>query len=639
MADGAGKSGADLHERVEALEAAVAAMQHRPHRSMVRWGCFAVLVGFAGWATAQTPVPGEAQRAQEQAVIQKGTDGVTRVRGPFQVVNASGTVILSVAAERNPGASVSIHEQGDGGTLTAFKGGTPLVILGPNRNGFGTVVAADAAGKPRAVVLGSGGFQAMNEAGRQVAALAAIDGSGVVGVWSSADGERIAALSQGPDGAGELTVFDKGRRSTLARLGADANGGSLKLFGAGKADAAVNASVSATGAGEVIVSAGTTGQHAYLRGASEDGQAAIGIAKGDASLAALTVNRAGAGDLTLGDAEGALRLEAVGAPGSNPARGGSIVVYNKEGDAVSALGTQNDGSGVVIVQEKGKLLAALVKGGEGKGGQLQVNGPNGEDAVHAAGGANGGGVLIFNKSGDPVASVASSAQDKGTVTIFEKDHEAAELTAAADGSGYLFVADTAGKIALDADGSTGTFTAFDQGRITATVGATDGRGRLAAYGKDGALAELAENEFGAGMVFVRNSQKKVVAGMTGGRNYSGTVLVRNGQGATLAEMNVTEDGRGQFMVSDASGSPVATMADGPGGAGGAISLGSGKITTVNIRSGQSSTGYFQLLDESGRTMVEGGVNGAGVGMVNAGPNRRCAPSNGLRLPDCLVGVP
>ena len=182
-----------------------------------------------------------------------------------------------------------------------------------------------------------------------------------------------------------------------------------------------------------------------LTAATGDGVAALRLHTNSRAAAELSVNTAGAGDLTLYSPGGAYGLEAAGAPQSAPGRGGLITVYNKDGDQVAGMGTNDDGSGVLIVQEKGRALALLSRDATSQGGQLSLGDRDGKYGVEARGSiGKGGGILVSNSSGDPVASVETTTSGKGRVLVFETDHAAAELSAEQGDGELILILDVPG---------------------------------------------------------------------------------------------------------------------------------------------------------------------------------------------------
>ena len=102
---------------------------------------------------AQTP-----GQAPSSTAIQQGPDGITRVRGPLQVMDPGGKVLLNVASVPNPSAAVSIAEQGGGGAVAVYSsGGSPLAVMARNTSGYGTFIASDAKGNPRGIMHGGSG--------------------------------------------------------------------------------------------------------------------------------------------------------------------------------------------------------------------------------------------------------------------------------------------------------------------------------------------------------------------------------------------------------------------------------------------------------------------------------------------------
>lgn len=685
MADTHDERVLELCHRVEALEQALSTAHRTPR--LVR-ACVGLLVLSTGWVMAQSPAPGQLQSIDpgETAAIRKGPDGVTRVSGPFQVEDAGGKVILSVGAADNTAAAISIALANGAGRLTAHSSsGSVASTVGSQSGGSGMLVANDTSGRPRAMILGdTGAHMTLNEAGRQVALSGSFNGKGVIGIYSDRS-QRLAVLTEAQGGGGELTIHDKGH-AKIALFGGDASGGLLQLHGAGKAASAVELGVSAVtaGAGYVYVMDGGGQRSGVLAGASADGTGALVIEKGGRSVASVSVNNAGAGELVLANPDGGTGLTANGTL-EEGGRGAGIRIFNRDGGQVIGIGARDDGSGTVNVQEDGKLLVAMQRADEGQGGELRVNNPEGQLAVQATGLAEGGGVtvsnkggeraiveltattdgagklllngsdgnagveaaagdggavIVSNKAGDPVAAMLSSGTGKGAFSVIEQGRTVAELTATAEGAGYVYVTDTQGNITLDADGGPGELTALKKDQVLATFGASsDGHGRIAVHGKAGPVAEVRESAE-AGVISVRSAKNVPVAGMVGNAAGGGAVVAANASGAVLAQMGATSDGRGEIKVLDAGGALLAAMAKAPDTGGGALEVYNGKVAVVNIRPGSAGNGYLQLLDASGRVMVEAGSGPGGTGVVRAGPNFKCGSNYlGLKVPDCIVGLP
>jgi hypothetical protein len=712
LADARDKRVLELCHRVEALEAALMT-HHRqapptPPRSASRLAraCLALLVLSTGWVMAQSPAPGQLQSIDpgETAVIRKGPDGITRVSGPFQVEDAGGKVILSVGAADNTAAATSIALANGGGRLITYSSsGSAASIVGSQAGGWGMFVAADTSGRHRALVLGdTGAHMTLNEAGKQVALSGSFNGKGVIGIYSDRS-QRLAVLAEAQGGGGELTIHDKGH-AKVALLGGNAAGGLLQINAPGKTAAAVDLSVEgATGAGYVTVMDGGGKRTGVLAGASAEGAGGLVIERDGQMRASVSLNDAGAGQLVLANPQGGPGLTANGTLESG-GRGAGLQVFNGDGEQVIGIGSRDDGSGTVNVQDKGKLLVAMQRGEDGEGGQLRVNNAEGRAAVQATGLAeggalavsnksgdpvatidtaadkgrvtiaesdkavaeltanaagagrlvlssregkegveasagDGGAVIVSNKTGDPVAALLTSGADKGAVSILQEGRTVAEVTATAEGTGYMYVADAAGNITLDVDGGPGELTALKKDQVLATFGASaDGHGRIAVHGKAGPVAEVRESGE-AGVISVRSAKNVPVAGIIGNAVGGGAVVAANASGAVLTQMGATSDGRGEIKVLDAGGALLAAMAKSPDSAGGAVEVYNGKVAVVNIRPGKAGGGYIQLLDTGGRSMVEAGSGSEGVGVVRAGPNYKCGSNYlGLKVPDCIVGL-
>ena len=65
---------------------------------------------------------------------------------------------------------------------------------------------------------------------------------------------------------------------------------------------------------------------------------------------------------------------------------------------------------------------------------------------------------------------------------------------------------------------------------------------------------------------------------------------------------------------------------------------SSEIGVIHLQVGPGNAGQLWLYDAGGRPMVNAGTDGA-VGVVQTGPNIKCAPQAGLRVGDCLRGRP
>lgn len=346
--------------------------------------------------------------------------------------------------------------------------------------------------------------------------------------------------------------------------------------------------------------------------------------------ATLDVNNAGAGDLVLFNPSGGLGLTANGTLEDAPGRGAGIRVFNSDGDQVLGLGTRDDGSGTINIQEKGKVLVSLQRDDSGKGGQLSVRNADGEQAVEASGSAEGGGILVFNKGGDPVATMEVSSENKGSITIFETDHAVAELTADTSSAGKLLLKNREGNTGVEASAKDGgaVFVSNAAGDLVAAVlNSENDKGTFTVLEKGVTVAELTTAATGTGYLYVTDAEGKIT-------------LDADGAAGELTAPGATADGRGEVKVLDGGGALLAVMAKSPDSNGGAIEVYNGKVAVANIRPGAAGGGYIQLTDAGGRPAVEAGVSPAGVGVVRAGPNYKCGSNYlGLKVPACIVGVP
>jgi hypothetical protein len=629
----------NLQQRVDALEARLAVRRKAKLAPLV-----AVLL--VGWTLAQT---GSSQGAGEQPVgaatpddaIRKGPDGITRIDAPFQVIGADGKVLLHVSTQNNINSAVSVWAHGGAGAVTVFSSdGQVLTHTGRNNNGYGMFVANDATGRFRAIVHGYGGFHVYNDAQSVGAQLSMMEGKGMVGVWG-ADKQRIATLSEGASGAGELTVYDKGRKR-VALITADPSGnGGLELFGAGKATAAVDLGIAAKEGSGLLSLANSAGQpSAFLTGAEgTNGNGAVVLVRDGKSLASLTVNKVGAGELILANSEGSLGLHAVGTPPSLPGRGGAIAAYNNKGAAVAGVGTNEAGDGIITIMEDDKNFVSLHRNSK-KAGEILLNGANGELGVSASADTDAGrGVVVYNSSGEAAASLQSNADGKGSVSTFANKRSVATM-GSDGGAGYLIITDDQGKTTLGADGGTAMFEVFRDEQTVATLGRDgDGHGLVTAFTKAGAMAaELGVNQYGSGIVLVRNTKNVFVAGMTALSDESGSVVVHDSAGAAVAEMGSTPDKRGEIKVLNTGGKMLASMAAQPGGLGGQMEVTNGSAIVAVLSPKMTGHGHLQLRDPSGNPIVEAGMMTDGRGVVLAGPKPKC-PSGGLGKvpPGCIMG--
>ena len=111
-----------------------------------------------------------------------------------------------------------------------------------------------------------------------------------------------------------------------------------------------------------------------------------------------------------------------------------------------------------------------------------------------------------------------------------------------------------------------------------------------------------------------------------------SLVVRSAGGRNILGLGELSDGGGLFIADATAVTRIFGSADG-------LKLyNKSQGTAVHLAVGSGGAGQFWLYDASGRTMVNAGTDGT-VGVVNTGPNIKCAPQGGLRVGDCLRGRP
>jgi len=111
-----------------------------------------------------------------------------------------------------------------------------------------------------------------------------------------------------------------------------------------------------------------------------------------------------------------------------------------------------------------------------------------------------------------------------------------------------------------------------------------------------------------------------------------SMLVRNATGANVVALGDDGDG-GLVLAADAAGKPRFA-----GSSDGVRLYNKSDGLAVHLLASPAGNGQFWLYDTGGRPMVNAGTDGA-VGVVQTGPNIKCAPQAGLRVGDCLRGRP
>ena len=686
---------ADLQRRIELLEATVTRLQAPKSRARRVSSLLSyVLVpplALAGWEMAQqapapapgmAPPPGPPGAGQPGDVIRK-VDGITQVRTPFQVIDASGKVVLSVSNDDDTKAGVAIYV-GDGAGVLSVHSGTATTVteLGTDENGIGILRALDAKGNLRA----------------------GLSGEGTVAVFDQSGQKRVAEFGTNEHGAGRLSLSTKsGKLGLEAVAGTASDGGLLKAMNSNGHPAA-ELRVAASGSGRVVVH-NSGGDAVAMLEASASGKGVVGIHEKGRPVASVEVGDSGGGELNLWNAQGTGGLEA---DGSDPdSGGGRLVVFSKSGDGVAEIGTAADGKGVIAVSKGGEEFAAVLTTNDAGAGNLKLQNAQGGDGVMATGseGSFGGAVMVLNSAGEDVAGIGAGEDGKGRVVVAEKDKQVAVLKAEANGAGALVLTNAQGKAGIEATGqdedapgaSVSVFNKTGDDVVSLAVDDRDG-GVVALHGQDKASAELSADRLdlfdgtepilslesdpgqlrvfdpqgeavkvgldaqGAGEVIISRQGKQVVSleATPGGegevdvyglnsskpvaalrsRRGTGLVAVTNAGGEVVSEMGVFND-RGQVVVWNPGGKvPAVVMALSTDNGGGIVEVSNPKTGVASLSVSSMGAGLLHLTDSSGRPTVQAGTMPNGNGRVQAGPNFKCAPGGAvmaLALLDCIVG--
>jgi hypothetical protein len=589
-----------LQGRIEALEARLA-VARRVKTAPV------IAMFLAGLGIAQT---GAVLGAGEQSVdaapgddaIRKGTDGVTRVDAPFQVMGAGGKVLLEVSPEDGGVAGVAIHSEGGGGAVTvASSDHKPLVIIGRQASGHGMTVAFDTAGRPRSFVFGNGAIKVDNEAGDQVAGvLSRPDGKGSVAVWAHGL-KRVAELTEGAARSGELSIFDT-NKARVALVTADPSGnGGLELFGAGKNTAAVDLGINNIGGGQLALANPAGQQTAYLTGNDSTGNGAVMLAKDGKEIASLSLNAVGAGHLLLRNSAGGYGLDAAGAS-EKAGRGGSLSIFNPDATVVAGIGTDEKGGGLVVVQEGPEFFVQLSRSSDSQGGEINLRNSKGETGVTAmADTGAGGSVVVLNHDGYPVAAVGSQAGGKGSVLVYDKDHAAAEMSSS-NGVGSLALRNAQDEMGFSASadlGSGGALVVLNrEGYPVATVeSGKGGQGSVTIVDKDHAVAEMSSAN-GAGSLTLFDAQQKTAIDVDGANGR--LITLHNGQ----VTASIGSDDGGGRVAAYAKAGAVAELAANQMGGGIVFVRNSAAKAIVAGMSTEHESGTVIVRDSKGTALAE-----------------------------------
>lgn len=578
----------------------------------------------AVWGDGKEAVAGLSGDAKGGALVVRDLAGVS-----VATLGASGDGKgeLQILGKEQAVALLTVSEAGAGSlTLTDAGGGKGVVALGgasgsdSQSGGGGSVLVHDNGGQ-EAALLGTTpdgkGIVAILQQTRLVAQLTAAEaGTGVLALLNE-DGASVLQASVNDSGAGELT------------LGTAAGNPGVTLWGAGSESA--GALVTFNESGDIAATVG-----------SEKGKGEIAVVQQDRSVATLAVNEAGAGELTLMNAQGEMGLQAWG--NGQEAPGGALVVLNKSGDPVATVGSTVEGRGEITVADKNQDVAVLAANDAGAG-HLHLTTSDGKIGLDANGqevaGSGGGSLWIMNGTAHPVIALTTTGEDKGRIALVNDDKAIVEITNSDKDGGHLTLFRADGTRGVEADAFGLITTLNEQEQLVAGLGLSDeGTGRVAVYGEKGGLAQLGVSQSGAGMVWVKNTADTVVAGITGGVSSGGAILVTNAAGQTVSEMSVTGDGRGQMAVwAPGSSTPSALLTRSVEGTGGLVQVYNSSVSVASLTAGTGGGGILQLTDASGDPRVEAGTTTDGVGTVQVGPAFRCVGSGmGLKIPDCIRGM-
>jgi hypothetical protein len=300
----------------------------------------------------------------------KGPGTATRIRAPFEVVDAAGNVILQVTQGEPKGASVAIWTRGSGkgAALTFEKNGQEIAGLGVGDKGDGELTISDAAGTIRADILGSGFLSIRDKSGSPVA-----------GILETEKGYGRFVVGHG--------------QATLATLEEDENGGSLLIHDA-SGDVVAEVGVDDDGAGGVSILDKDT-ELAALRPSSDGDGGEVIVANGEGKhLVTLGPSKSGAGVVSVSSAEGTPMANLTG--GLNGA--GALLVGNSQGKVVAQMSSGAGGMGLVQISRPGGGAQAVL-GADASGGLMQVSNAAGTPVGSFMAASDGAGFWQLTNSG------------------------------------------------------------------------------------------------------------------------------------------------------------------------------------------------------------------------------------------------
>lgn len=589
----------DLQHRIEVLESKLAGLQVQTLNSRARRFAFLVsyalvpMLVFAGFALAQPEAPpsDEELRPDPDANdLIRNMGGITQVNAPFEVVDASGKIILSVGtADADAGVAIWVGE--GSGALSVHSGDAVAVAeLGAAENGNGILRANNAEGNLRA----------------------AISGEGVVGVFDESGETRLAVVDTA-SGRGRVAILGQGR-AAAELTAAEAGGGSLVVHSSG---------------GERIATVGV----------GDNGRGGVTIFQNGIDAAVLSTSDTGAGALSLQNAQGGEGLVARGGEGSF---GGNVIAYNNAGEEVAGIGSSDEGKGRVVIIDNNTQVAVLKADENGTGSMalLTPDGKKGVEVMGQGGGeSSGGSVMVFNQTEEEAVTLRVEDQGGGVIGVYSDDDAAAQLS----GDSLELLDDGEPILSLESD--PGQFAVFDEGAEAVLLGLNEqGMGQviLLKDSKVGVSLEVTVDGEGEVDVYGQNSGKPAAAmRSTGG---GGLVAVTSSSGEVASEMSVSGDGRGQVVVWNPGGKvPAAIMTRSPDAPGGLVQVSNTQLGVSFLAVGPMGAGRLQLHDASGNNMVEAGT-ADDRGIVRVGPLFKCSPIQAATpvmafgVPDCILGA-
>lgn len=256
---------ADLQRRIDFLESELGRARQAkrwplPGGRVARWLALPisllVFLAVAGAASNSNLAQLDARLSTLEGLLRKGAGGAVQVNAPFEVVGSGGKAILRVGNEDTKTAAVAVWRTvgRPGGVVTVHSdGGTALAAMGSNSAGQGVIFAANEKGVPQALLSGQDGLAVFDGQERQVAAVALTSsGAGQIAVWNPGTRKKVAQLTTGADGAGQLNVMGASGTVTAGILGALRESGAVVVANsAGQTVAQVSVSGDGRGAFEV----------------------------------------------------------------------------------------------------------------------------------------------------------------------------------------------------------------------------------------------------------------------------------------------------------------------------------------------------------------------------------------------------